>query len=182
MIKAIVFDLGGVIFHAVFDDIEVFQKFVPEWNKAKTGEITQEDFYETISKATKATKDEVKKKFLAEIKLDEDMKNLILTLKENYKIGILTNTIEDLYNEDKKLWNFEEIAEVITSFKEHVAKPHPDAIDLMLKKLGVEREDIIFVDDHPDTIEKYSNTGITCIKFTGYKQLLKKLKNMDIKI
>ena len=182
MIKAIVFDLGGVLYHAVFNDIAIFQKFIKEWDKVKTGGMTDEEFYEIIANETNTTPKKIREKFLAGIEIDEDMRNLVIALKQNYKIGILTNTIEDLYEADKTLWNFEEIAEVITSFNEHVAKPSQEAMDLMLKKLGVKKEEIIFIDDHQDTIKRYSELGITCIKFTGYKNLLNKLQKMEIQI
>lgn len=182
MIKAIVFDLGGVLYHAVFNDIKIFQNFIKEWDKVKTGGMTDQEFYEIIATSTNTTPKKIREKFLSGIAIDEDMRNLVIALKQNYKIGILTNTIEDLYEADKSIWNFEELAEVITSFNEHVAKPGQEAMDLMLQKLGVEKEEIIFIDDHPDTIKRYSQLGITCIKFTGYKNLLNKLQKMEIQI
>lgn len=182
MIKAIVFDLGGVIFHAVFDDIKMFQNFLKEWDKVKTGGMSSDEFYEIIAKDTKTDKEKIREKFLSGIAIDEDVKNLVIALKQNYEIGILTNTIEDLYEADKKIWNFEETAEVVTSFDEHVAKPSPEAIELILKKLGVKKEEIIFIDDHEDTIKKYREMGINCIRFTNYEDLVKKLHKQDIEI
>ncbi len=182
MIKAIVFDLGGVVFNTNFEKFNLFQKFIPLWNKAKVSEISSDDFFDEVAKITKTKSDKLKEQIAQQIKLDTKVKDLIIALNQNYKIGILTNTIEDLYELEKDMWNFEKVAEVIASFKEHVAKPDPEAIDLMLKKLNVDREEIIYIDDHPDTIEKYTAAGILCVQFKNYKDLLSKLNKAGIEI
>ncbi len=195
MIKAIVFDLGGVVFHGDFNNqVDYLSKkynITPEsylkvfreaWDKTKVGELTQEEFYDYISNALKISPEDIRKSLLKIITIDEKMRDLIIALSQNYKIGILTNTIEDLYNKQLELWDFEENADVIASFKEHVAKPDEKAMELILQKLGVEKNEIIFIDDKKETVKRYSELGITSIKFTGYEQLLKKLKAMEIEI
>jgi len=196
MIKAIIFDLGGVIFNAninsdylslckkynIQNTTNLFDAFRVEWDKAKVSEISCDEFYESIAKKIRAKPREIRSVFVDHIDLNEQMRDLVLALKETYKIGILTNTIEDLYNATLQVWNFEDIAEVITSFKEHVAKPSEEAITLMLKKLGVEKEEVVFIDDHEDTIKKYSDLAIACILFEGYEKLITKLEKVGIKI
>ena len=48
-LKAIIFDLGGVIFNPHFSSNKFFTNYRKEWNKAKMGEITCDEFYKIIS-------------------------------------------------------------------------------------------------------------------------------------
>ena len=44
------------------------------------------------------------------------------------------------------------------------------------------KEEIVFIDDHPDTIEKYSKLGIKCIHFTKEIDLEQELRNLGVEI
>jgi epoxide hydrolase-like predicted phosphatase len=194
--KAIVFDLGQVVFSAGFNkrysllcdkyhiksDESVFKEFRDIWNKAKIGEIDSEEFFSAIANKLHTSSDEVKKVLIESISLNEKIRDLILKLSERYKIGILTNNIKEFYEADLNLWNFEEIGEVVASFKVGVAKPDLKAIELILEKLNLEKEDIIFVDDHNETTSKYNKLGIRSITYDGYDELIINLKNWGIEL
>ncbi|MFH1377058.1 MAG: HAD-IA family hydrolase [Candidatus Woesearchaeota archaeon] len=194
MIKAIVFDLGGVVYSADFyrfvenacikhgkEFTKFFEEFRDGWNKTKVDKMSCADFYKLIADRIGCSIEEAKS-YLVDIKLDERIKKLILDLKKNYKIGILTNTIEDMYKKELELWNFEEIAEAVVSNRDKVKKPDNESIDLIIKKLGVEKDEIVFVDDSERTIEAYSKYGIKCIKFENYEQLAEDLKKLGVEV
>jgi FMN phosphatase YigB (HAD superfamily) len=181
-IKAIIFDLGGVIFNPHFSSNKFFTNYRKEWNKAKMGEITCDEFYKIISEKEKKTVEEVREESYGHMTIDESIKSLILKLKETYKIGFLSNNIEDLYNQNIRLWNIEEVGETVTSFKDKTIKPELEAIELMLKKLNVEKNEVVFIDDNKDTVERYTMAGIKSITFKDYTKLIVNLKNFGVKI
>ena len=146
-IKAIIFDLGGVLFNNPFSSNKFFTNYRKEWNKTKMGEITSEEFYKIIAEKENKTVEELKNESYTQMTIDESIKILILKLKEKYKIGFLTNNIKDLYEKNLKLWNIEEVGKVVTSFKDKVIKPETDAIELIIKKLNVNKEEVVFVPD-----------------------------------
>lgn len=181
-IKAIIFDLGGVIFDPHFSSNKFFTNYKKEWNKAKIGEITCDEFYQIISEKENKTLEEVREESYGHMTVDESIKSLILKLKETYKIGFLSNNIEDLYDRNIKLWNVEEVGETVTSFKDKIVKPELEAIELMIKKLNVEKSEVIFIDDNKDTVERYTKAGIKSIAFKDYTKLIVNLKNFGVKI
>ena len=54
-IKAIIFDLGGVLFNNPFSSNKFFTNYRKEWNKTKMGEITSEEFYKIIAEKENKT-------------------------------------------------------------------------------------------------------------------------------
>lgn len=194
--KAIIFDLGRVVFRAGFSrryellckkynvepDESLFQEFREIWNKAKVGEIESEIFFSAVANKLNISAGEVKDVLVGDITLNENVRDLIIKLSERYKIGILTNNIKEFYEADLKLWNFEEVGEVISSFKAGVAKPDIKAMEMILEKLGIQKEDAIFVDDNNDTTSKYNKLGVRSITFRGYDELIINLKNWGVEI
>lgn len=194
--KAIIFDLGQVVFRAGFNkkydllcekynikpNDSLFQEFREIWNSAKIGKVNSEEFFSAIANKLNTDPKEVKELLISGISLNENVKDLILKLRNRYKIGILTNNIKEFYEADLKLWNFEEIGEVVASFKTGVAKPDPEAIQLILDKLNVTKEETIFIDDHNETTSKYNKIGIRSITYDGYDELLINLRNLGVEV
>ena len=114
--------------------------------------------------------------------IDESIKTLILKLKEKYKIGFLTNNIGDLYDKNLELWNIEEVGETVVSFKDKVIKPENEAIELIIKKLNVNNNEVVFIDDNKDTVERYTKSGIKSITFKDYDKLIVNLRNFGVEI
>jgi glucose-1-phosphatase len=181
-IKAIIFDLGGVIFDPHFSSNKFFTNYRKEWNKVKIGEITSEEFYKIIAEKENKEVEEIKSESYGNMTLDESIKNLILKLKEKYKIGFLSNNMDDLYNQNLKLWNIEEVGEIVVSFRDKVIKPEIEAIELMIKKLNVNKEEVVFIDDNKDTVERYTKAGVKSITFREYDKLIVNLRNFGVKI
>jgi FMN phosphatase YigB (HAD superfamily) len=180
MIKAIVFDLGGVIYTIDFSKGDFFKNIREFWNKAKVSEIDNDEFLNLCSEKLGTSVEEVKGFIWDNNDLVSEMKDLVLELKEKYKIGFLANLVEEVYNSDISLWNFEEAGESVMSFKEKVKKPDFEAIDLTIEKLGVNKEEIIFIDDSGKTIETYSAHGVKCIRFDNKDQLIEDLKKFGV--
>jgi putative hydrolase of the HAD superfamily len=193
MIKAIIFDLGGVITNIDkisesykilckkynFNGESPWKDFREEWNKTKINELSCQDFFKIISKRSGMDIKEIQQAF-SNVEVDEKMKELIINLKNNYKIGILSNIIEYLLNIVLSKWNFLEMAEAVTSCNDGVKKPDTKAIDLILKKLNLTKEEVIFVDDSKKTVQIYSDYGVKSIRFENQEQLIRELNKEGV--
>ncbi len=160
----------------------LFQEFRDIWNKAKIGAIDSKEFFIAAANKLGTSPEEVEQVLREDISLNENVKNLILDLSKKYKIGFLTNNIKEFYEADKSLWNFEEVGEVVASFKEGVKKPDIEAIELILERMGLQKEEALFIDDHNDTTSKYNKAGIRSITFDGYDELLINLRNLGVEL
>jgi epoxide hydrolase-like predicted phosphatase len=195
MAKAIIFDIGGVIFeidNIAKEYLKLCKKsnivgktpwddFREEWNKTKIGEMECSAYYKIIANKLNVSEKEIRLLFINNVKLNNEMKELILELKKDYKIGILSNIIKDLLTKDLELWNFNKISKVVTSCDDKVKKPSPEAIELIIKKLDLKKDEIIFVDNSKNITEAYSRLGIKCILFENKNQLIKDLNKLGIK-
>lgn len=103
--------------------------------------------------------------------------DLIITLKSNYKIGLLSN-VNDSYID--LLFSREEQADIFdaitTSSAVGVLKPSPRIYQLAAKQLGVLPEECVFVDDIPVNVEGANNVGMKGILYTTNQQLKSDLK------
>ena len=199
MIRAIIFDLGKVLFIPMtstslrYKDLakkyyksvkeNIYQEFWDDWIKVMTGKIKDDEFYNIIVERLNCTLDEAKSLFVRKQEVNKELRDILFKLKENYKIGVLSNTTKDSLENKKEIWDFrKDVDSYVLSFEDHVKKPDLDAIDLIIKKLDVNKDEVVFIDDHPDTIEKYRNYEVKCVQFSKDTNLEKELKDLGVEI
>lgn len=193
-IKAVVFDLGGVLFNLDKisseyvklckslgkNGVSPWDDFRKEWDLTKMDKMSCADFYRAIANRLGTDSSKVRRVILDNIQINEDMRKILLKLSKNYKIGILSNIIEDMLLRHFEILNFDDFAEVVASCRDRVKKPNTDAIDLILDKLKVKKEEAVFIDDSAKTIEIYSKYGIKSILFENESKLIKDLSKMGV--
>ncbi len=112
--------------------------------------------------------------------VDEKVLGLAEKLKaQGYKIGILSNIGgmgEELMRK-KRLGMFDV---VLTSGDIGVSKPDKRAFDMLAEKLGVELDEMVFIDDAHSYIEPMQSHGIRGILYTKYDRLIEELKEKKI--
>ena len=180
MIKAIVFDLGGVIYTIGFAFHKEFTNIREFWNKAKVGEISNDEFLRLGSEKLGCDVNKFINFFWDDNEVVPEMQELVIKLGKEYKIGFLANLAEEVYKSDKDLWDFESYGTSVMSFREKVKKPDTEAIDLIIKKLKVEKDEIIFIDDAMKSIVPYSEYGVKCTKFDNPEQTIEDLKKFGV--
>lgn len=204
-IKAIIFDLGGVIVELDFsrffkDIIEISPVNAPNsslllefWRQSDIyhqGKISNEEFYSQACELlqTSAFNQEqffdsfnsvishVKKDFLTFIKE--------LKLKNKIKLLCLSNVNSShwyyLLEQNKEIVEY--FDELILSFEVHMTKPDPRLFKLAIQKAECKPEEIVFIDDGLNNIRSANELGINGIKFTNLENLKKELKNLKIKL
>jgi HAD superfamily hydrolase (TIGR01509 family) len=204
MVKAIIFDIGGVILDMSLLTSQAITVFNPdnpkefsrelsiETVRACRGEISLfEAFKNMAKKRSKNIPDKLLKElwikdFEKSIPINEATKQIILSLKKSYKLGIISNIVDEhakvilnseSYRELFKLFDF-----IIFSNEVKKTKDRKDIFLLASKKAGVSPEECVFTDDIPEFVEVSKSIGMKGIVFKTAEQFKKDLKKLGVKV
>lgn len=190
MIKAIIFDIGGVL----VDQRRLVEKFIGIFKPKNTPEflnhlnlevtplcknlITEKQFWVKFSKKYKvqSQKNLWTKDFEKLTKINNRVLNTAKGLKPLYKIGIISNTIRPHVEINKKRGLFDIFDSVVLSCEASLAKDSKEIFLLAAKKLKVRSRECIFIDDINDFVEIAKSAGMKGILFKNPIQLDKELK------
>ena len=201
MIKTIIFDLGKVIVdfeykkavtamlkYSQYDKETIYQILFgsEEYKKYMLGRVSSQRFYEIICKRLKLTCSYNKFSFIwndifaHRPKIDE----LIKKLKRNkYRLVLLSDTNKLAFEFILKNYPILNVFdEVVVSYKHNCMKPSRKIFLIALKKAKCRPEECIFIDDLAKNIEGARKLGINAVQYKSYSQLVKALKEYDVKI
>ena len=109
------------------------------------------------------------------LKIPAERLNLISKLRENYQVGVLSNTnhihiqaVNKILSEDHGVGNFDPIFDwVFFSHEMGLAKPSPEIYEKMLVDLGTSADRVIFFDDLEANVAAAKAIGINAVQVTG---------------
>ena len=200
MIKAIIFDVGGVILDFKPLILPVVKIFHPEdetkfWEDLNLrfiplcrGEGTLLQFWKDLAKEyeKEIPENTLKKLWRSEFEtnliINKDIIKIIMSLKGKYKLGIISNTIKEHADIFMKNDYFELFDTVILSHEVKMTKDAKDIFFLAIKKLRVKPEECAFIDDIKKFVETSKSVGMNAILFKNPEQLKLELRKLDIKI
>lgn len=192
-IRAVFFDLGGVIVRTEFQaprqrlaerfgmDYEDIDKIVfgsPTAARASVGEITEEDHWLQVMKILKLPAAEarsVQKEFFAGDVIDRGLLEYLRSLKPGYKVGAISNAWSGLrqYMEREK---FADVFDaIVISAEVGAAKPEPKIFLYALDQLGVSPGEAVFVDDVSENVEASEKLGMHGIRFRDPDSVMEQL-------
>ncbi|MBI4155205.1 HAD family phosphatase [Candidatus Woesearchaeota archaeon] len=197
MIKAIIFDYGGVLtvesslrdFGEMYAlklkvDVESFCRLLKEnWERAKVSEISSNLFWDNLSKFLNIDAKIFRKDFMEFFSLNKERLEFVRKLNGKYKLGLLSNTLEDWMEENIKKNKLNELFDVIaTSYKSKIAKPNMVVYKEVVNKLGIGADECIYVDDQEKNIPPAKELGMKTILFKNLKQLKAELRSYGVEI
>ena len=201
-IKAVVFDFGGVIelyeggkfVQSIAEYIGVpYADFRDEYFRYNyLANVENMPWEEMVLKVVSIfNKDKAKEEGIKEIvreksenrNLNTELVSYFPKLKKlGLKTGIFSNS-NSILRERLKEYGLLELADVLVISGEigH-QKHHKEAFQVLLEKLQLRPEEVIFIDDTPRSLEKADEIGYIPILFKGNEQLKADLKKMGIEI
>ena len=199
--KAVIWDFGGVITSSPF---EAFNKFeldnnLPKdiirtinsenhddnaWAKFERNDIDINEFDTLFSKEADKKGFQISGKQVVKLlsgDIRKPMVDFLLSLKENYKLGCITNNIQN--SKDDKVNHLNQASQVmkifdhiIESSKVGLRKPDPKIYYMSCDALGVRPEECIYLDDLGINLKPARKIGMTTIKVIDPNEAINEVK------
>ncbi|MCL4263527.1 MAG: HAD family phosphatase [Anaerolineae bacterium] len=185
MIKAIIFDFGGVILrtHDWSGRRHWEQRLgLPEHGAeqlvfnsergrlAQHGRITYDDLWQWVGQMCGLSAAELAQfqaDFWAGDVLDEKLVEMIRGLRTFYQTALISNAFDDLRDVLTNQFAIADAFDVIViSAEEGIMKPDPRLYHIALERLGCRPQEAIFIDDFAHNIEGAQAVGLHTIHFT----------------
>ncbi len=194
-IKAIVFDIGGVL--EITPDLrlgkkweqklnlkpgELDQRLHAVWAGGSIGTITIEQVHTQMGEimgwnAAQINEfmNDVWKEYLGT--LNGELANYFRSLRPKYKTAIISNSFVGAREKEAEQYQFDSICDfIIYSHEVGLSKPDPRIYALACERLGLQPNEIIFVDDHADVYASAVEMGMHCFEFKNNAQIIAEIE------
>lgn len=184
-IKAVVFDYGGVLMHFkngyptqfISDSFGAsFEEVRSELKKSfhrslTTGAQNEEEYWQNFATKLQVSCPKnwiqmLQHYYHDETEYNSELLKVCASLRsEGYLVGILSNQIASLaktFHEDHRFDSFDP---VIISCEVKAAKPDPAIYMILLKKISLKPEEILFIDDKKENLRVAERLGIQTIHY-----------------
>lgn len=195
-IKAIYFDLGGVIvrtedktlrtelgqrFGMTYDQIDRFVFGCETAKKASIGLISEEQHWRDVARRLEQPESEwqsIADAFFGGDQIDRDLLAFIESVRPALKTGVISNAWDGLRDYMRKNGFLAPFDEVIVSAEVGIVKPDARIYQLALDKFGLQPAEAVFVDDMPENIAACQALGMRGVHFKTAGQALADVKNL----
>jgi epoxide hydrolase-like predicted phosphatase len=185
-IRAVVFDIGGVLELDVIETVEIGldarweqrlglppgeldRRMEPVWQAGSLGECTEEYVHQEMEKRLGMSQEQVAE-YMREMwdwycgHLNVPMADFFRSLRPRYKTAILSNSFVGARREEQQRYHFEEMCDlIIYTHEEGIAKPDPRIFELACQRLDVQPSQMLFLDDSSRNIAAARELGIHAI-------------------
>jgi len=198
MIKAIVFDLDGMVY--IVEELfsthfsrefnvpleEILEFFKKDFHTCQENKVDMKEALKKYLQKWKWTQgvDKLLKYWYEEGGLNKEMINIIKKLRKRGIICILcTNNEKYRMNYIKKKYKIDEIFDyIITSCDIGVRKPNKRMLDKILEITKLRQEEIVFFDDKQEVVDAIKELGFVSLIYKDMDDFKKKLGVLGIKI
>ena len=201
MIRAIIFDYGGVLMRTVtpLPRRELEQRFGlppdganklvsegPLLDEVQLGHISSAEFWADVGQRLGLNAEELaefRQAFWAGDRLDEELVSLIRYLRDaGYRTALLSNAPAGLCQRVEQLGIADAFDFVVVSGCEGLMKPDPAIFELTLAQVGVTAEETVFVDDFWVNVAAAQQVGFHATRFRGLSPLRKWLQDLGVPV
>lgn len=196
MIRAIIFDVGGVLLHPVSRKfleritkkygipvnrtIDALNAFLPEFEE---GHITYAEMRKGIGEELGIKPSDFD--WLEPVRnaiIDNDMLAMARRAGRSYTIAYLSNVDKERHKIVKKTLDTVPFKYRFASCYVGLRKPNPAIYRFALRKMDAKASETVFIDDVPENVRAAKRLGIHAIWFTGEDALKKELKLLGVKL
>ena len=195
MIKAVIFDVGGVILAGRIEDISErtarklgvdttrFEQARTKYHKAaQTGELSTGQLLENVSRDLGVGKGLLEKAWLEaydEMPVDHKVLEIVDALNEKgCRVALITNTTGLSKTLHEKYRFHSRFNPLVESYKVGFLKPDRGIYEKTLKDLGTSPSETIFIDDRAEHLVPAQEIGLKTILFKDAEQLKQKLSDL----
>ncbi|MBE9584527.1 HAD family phosphatase [Mucilaginibacter sp. JRF] len=200
MIKAIIFDLGGVLidwnprllYRKIFSNEQQITDFLtnictPDWNEEQDAGRSLADGTELLVKQHPDHEANIRAfysrwtemlggEIAGTVKIFDRLKN-----DDRFKLYALTNWSAETFVIAEQEYPFlKEFDGVVVSGIEKNRKPHPEFYNILLNRYNLKPEETIFIDDNLRNVKAAIELGIDGIAFTSAAELENELQKRGI--
>ncbi|MFZ4648512.1 MAG: HAD family hydrolase [Patescibacteria group bacterium] len=187
MIKAVLFDVDGVLLDSFEANLKFFQNLISGLgHRPPTREEYSQMFHipmrEVIKKFTNISSEEELNKIcqiraagqiqypIELLEYPDQLEEVIQVLKQDYILGIVTSRIRGGIFEAPRLLNLKEHFSVVVVHEDtEKHKPEPEPLLFAAKKLGVKPVETVYIGDLPSDLQAAKSAGMKVIIYSKDK-------------
>jgi putative hydrolase of the HAD superfamily len=196
MIKAIIWDIGGVLVnmqdfapHRSWEERLGLQRGQlagivfgsPLGGRALIGQITAEDFWLDLGKQLGLPPEDaerLREDFYQASMWDTGLLALIRSLKPQFKMGIISGAMSDARDLVQIDGNADLFDVMVFSAEEGIQKPDPVIYGRALSRLEIEAHEAIFIDDWLESVEGARSVGLHGIHYVAGVDVKKEIERI----
>lgn len=180
VIKAIIFDIDGVLVETLKANTEMYKAILvsagyPEPHEDNIKDLLHLPLWYGVKALIKSddtdeitrVRDMIHAPNVSHSSLNEFPQNLEAVLEElhkQYSLAIVTSRIKVGVTEIFEKREIEHLFDVVVTYEDVVnPKPHPEPLELALKKLGIGKDDAVYVGDMDSDIDAANAAGMRSI-------------------
>ncbi len=201
MIKAISFDLDGVYFkngksNFIFnlldlgiseaDSKRIFLQSDKMNHEYKTGKISDIAFWTWALHEWKLKKSvkEVTELLISGYEINEEAVEYVRTARKvGYTALVCSNNFPArVLGLDERFHFLRDFDAAVFSYQVGAIKPDPNIYKELIRRSGVEAQEILMADDDPVILEEAKKLGINCIAFTDFASFTKDLERWGVTV
>ena len=195
--KAVIFDMGGVLIKTVdrtarsalarqlgmtYEAMEALVYNSETARQAMVGKVSENDHFNYVLNKLGVPNFGIRsfqEAFWGGDDLDSELESFIGSLKNQYKLGLLSNAMDSTrkwLSEKYKILNL--FDECVFSAEVKMAKPDAQIYQLILDRLNINPQDAIFIDDFIENIQTANQLGISTVHYRSTKQTINEINNL----
>ena len=196
-IKAVIFDMGGVLIKTVdrtprtalanqfgmtYETMEAFVYNSETAKKAMVGEISENDHFISVLNQLGVPDFGIRsfqEAFWGGDDLDSELEAYIGSLKNQFKLGLLSNAMDSTrqwLTEKYEILNL--FDNCVFSAEVKLAKPDTQIYHLILERLNISAQEAIFIDDFKENIQAANQLGISTVHYHSTQQAINEINNL----
>jgi FMN phosphatase YigB (HAD superfamily) len=197
MVRALVFDLGGVLFS------DGTEEFINRLHRAfgldrtrsgrllsgrlgslyRQGRITRTEFWIGFRRALDltASEDDLEAWWIDGYRLNEGTLALIRDLSPHYRLYYLSDNVAERVDAIERRYGFlRHFEEGVFSFEVGVRKPGIEIYEVLLEKTGVEARQVLYLDDKKTALVPAAQLGMRTLLFRDSEQVRQDLMRFGV--